>query len=137
MTPARARVLVVEDQALIALSLIADLSSLGCEVVARSATGERAIELARHYAPDIVFMDVHLGGDINGIEAASRIRLDCLACIVFITAHADGPERARMEALSPAAILGKPYDPQDLANVVQLAAGTERRWLQRFISASR
>ena len=66
------RALVVEDQVLIALSLIADITSLGCFVVARAATGERAIAEARRTKPDIVFMDVNLAGTVDGIEAARR-----------------------------------------------------------------
>jgi len=59
-------------------------------------------------------MDVHLAGRMDGIDAAARIKAQCAARIVFITAYADGPDRARMEALRPAAILGKPYHPSEL-----------------------
>ena len=112
------RAMVVEDQVLIALSLIADITSLGCFVVARAATGERAVAEARRTMPDIIFMDVNLAGTVDGIEAARRI-LDTLDTrIVFITAYADGDLRPRMDALKPMAILGKPYDHGDLARLV-------------------
>lgn len=132
-----ARVLVVEDQVLIALSLAADLSALGCSVVGRAASGEHAVDLARQTAPDIVVMDVHLAGAIDGVEAARRILRECETCIVFITAYADGPDRKRMEALQPVAVLGKPYDPRDLARVVGMAGGDDRAGWQRFAAASR
>jgi CheY-like chemotaxis protein len=109
-----ARVLVVEDQALIALALVADLVAMDCEVVGRAASGEAAVELARRLAPDIVVMDVHLTGRMDGIEAAALIKADCAPRIIFVTAYAEGPDRARMEPLRPVAILSKPYHPSEL-----------------------
>jgi two-component system, response regulator PdtaR len=132
-----ARVLVVEDQVLIALSLIADLCALGCSVVGRAASGERAIEAARQTMPDIVVMDVHLAGVIDGVEAAARIQQETGTRIVFVTGHADGPDRKRMEALRPLAILGKPYDPEELARAVELTLGTAPHWQDSFAAASR
>ena len=120
------RVLVVEDQALIALALVVDLAAMGCAIVGRAATGEQAIDLVRREAPDIVLMDVSLAGAIDGIEAANRIQRIAPRRIVFITAFSEGPDRARMDALSPAAVLGKPYDPDALAEVV----GACTAWLQ-------
>lgn len=112
------RAMVVEDQVLIALSLIADLTSLGCFVVARAVTGERAIAEARRTKPDIVFMDVNLAGTVDGIEAARRILETENTRIVFVTAYADGEHRPRMNALAPMGILSKPYDHGDLARLV-------------------
>ena len=123
------RVLVVEDQVLIALSLIADLSSMGCEIVGRAASGERAIELCHSHMPDVVLMDVHLAGTLTGIDTATTIQKDCAARIIFLTAFTEGPDRARMEALAPAAILSKPYDPEQLAEIVA-AAGAAGEWRQ-------
>lgn len=120
--PAPVRAMVVEDQVLIALSLIADLTSLGCFVVARAVTGERAIAEARRTKPDIVFMDVNLAGTVDGIEAARRILETENPRIVFITAYADGEHRPRMDALNPMAILGKPYEHADLARLVASAS---------------
>lgn len=116
------RVLVVEDQALIALALVADLAAMGCTVIARAASGEQATDLAGRNTPDIVLMDVHLAGAMDGIEAASRIQRQCSARIVFITAFSEGSDRARMDALRPAAVLGKPYDPDALAEIVGACA---------------
>jgi DNA-binding NarL/FixJ family response regulator len=116
------RVLVVEDQALIALALAADLAALDCEVIGRAATGEAALELARRHAPDIVLMDVHLAGRMDGIQAAALIKAVCAPRIIFVTAYADGADRARMEALRPAAILGKPYHPSELNLAIHVSA---------------
>ena len=125
---ARPRVLIVEDQALIALSLAADLTAMACEVVGRAASGEAAVELARRNSPDIVVMDVHLVGRMDGIEAAALIKAECASRFIFVTAYADGPDRARMEALGPVAILGKPYHPSELNLAVNVSS---RRRLRR------
>jgi DNA-binding NarL/FixJ family response regulator len=120
--PRRQRVLVVEDQALIALALAADLTAMYCDVVGRAATGATAVELARRYQPDIVVMDVALVGGMDGIEAAALIKAESAPRIIFVTAHADGPDRPRLEALKPAAILGKPYHPSELNLAVNLSS---------------
>ena len=124
--PAAPRVLVVEDQALLALALVADLAAMGCMIVGRAASGEQATDLARREAPDIVLMDVRLAGAIDGIEAAARIQRASSARIVFITAFSEGADRARMDALGPAGVIGKPYDPDALAKVM----GACTVWLQ-------
>ncbi len=123
--PPGPRVLVVEDQALIALALVADLRAMGCDVVGRAGSGEAAVELARLHSPEIVVMDVHLNGRIDGIEAAIRIMAERPTRFVFVTAYAEGPDRKRMEALGPVAILAKPYHPSELNLAVNVA--TRRR----------
>lgn len=133
--PVLKRALVVEDQALIALSLAADLAALGCDIVGRAASGEAAVELARRCAPHIVLMDVHLAGAMDGIEAAALIQAECGAHIVFITAFADGPDRSRMAALRPIAILGKPYDLDDL-NLMLRASALHDRTQQPQLAAA-
>lgn len=134
IAPIGPRVLVVEDQALIALALVADLAAMGCTVIGRASSGEHATDLAIQTAPDLVLMDVNLAGAMDGIEAASRIQHAGSARIVFITAFAEGPDRSRMDALRPAAVLGKPYDPDALAEVVQSCAA--RLWARRHEMAT-
>src|SRR5512139_3578993 len=89
----RPRVLVVEDQALIALALSADLTSMGCFVVGRAQSGEAAVEMARRLAPDTVVMDVHLFGRMDGIHAAALIKAEIAPRLIFVTAYAEGPDR--------------------------------------------
>jgi CheY-like chemotaxis protein len=127
------RVLIVEDQALIALALAADLSGMGCDVVGRAASGEAAVEMARLLAPDTVVMDIHLVGRMDGIEAAAAIKAAVAPRLVFVTAYAEGPDRKRMEALGPVAILGKPYHPSELNLAVNVSA---RRRLRRPVQAA-
>jgi CheY-like chemotaxis protein len=112
---------VVEDEALIALALGADLMALGCTVIGHVVSGEDAVARAGRERPDFLVLDVHLAGRMDGIEAAARIQAATGAEIVFLTAYSDGPDRPRMEALEPVAILGKPYEPERLAAIVAAA----------------
>ncbi len=130
------RVLVVEDQALIALALAADLTEMGCDVVGRAVSGEAAVELAWRLVPDTVIMDVNLTGAMDGIEAAARIREARAPRLIFVTAYTDGPDRRRMEALGPVAILAKPYHPSELNLAVNVAARRRLRGPSRAFAAA-
>jgi DNA-binding NarL/FixJ family response regulator len=130
------RVLIVEDQALIALALAADLAAMHCEVIGRAASGEAAVDLARRLTPDIVLMDVQLAGRLDGIEAAALIKAECAPRIIFVTAYADGPDRPRMEAIRPAAILGKPYHPNELNLAVNVSGRQRIRRQMQFAVAA-
>jgi CheY-like chemotaxis protein len=125
--PARPRVLVVEDQVLIALALSADLAGMGCDVVGRAASGEAAVEMARRLTPDTVVMDIHLVGRMDGIEAARIIKAESAPRLIFVTAYAEGPDRGRMESLKPVAILAKPYHPSELNLAINVSA-RRRMW---------
>ena len=130
------RVLVVEDQALIALALAADLTEMGCDVVGRAVSGEAAVELAWRLVPDTVIMDVNLTGAMDGIDAAARIREARAPRLIFVTAYTDGPDRRRMEALGPVAILTKPYHPSELNLAVNVAARRRLRGPSRAFAAA-
>jgi CheY-like chemotaxis protein len=126
----QARVLVVEDEILVAMDANDRLGDLGYEVCGTAATAEDAIALAREQCPDLVLMDLNLGGPRDGVHAAAEIRvLDPTVGIVFMTAYADPVNRARMAALDPDGIVIKPYTDADFARAVEhaLMAGRSRR----------
>ena len=103
----RPQALVVEDDGIIGLMIESLLDDLGCGVSV-VASGEEAVASARAHAPDLVLMDVGLGGEMDGIEAAERIRTECGCPIVFMTGAADPDTNARMKQIAGSAILGKP-----------------------------
>jgi CheY-like chemotaxis protein len=84
--------------------------------------------MARRLAPDTVVMDVHLIGRMDGIEAACIIKTELAPRLIFVTAFADGPDRGRMEALRPVAILAKPYHPSELNLAVNVSARRRIRY---------
>ena len=82
----KAKILVVEDQKIIALEITQRLEEMGYEVAGTAATGKAAIQLAADLAPDLVLMDVHLEGSMDGIEAASQIKNNPSTCNIPIFA---------------------------------------------------
>ncbi len=105
------RILVVEDQAIVAEDLAATIESFGHEVDT-AGTPQRALAAVVAAPPDVVFMDVHLAAGADGIDTAVQIRhLYPATRFIFLTAYTDPETRQRAEALDPAAYLPKPFDP--------------------------
>src|ERR1700733_3678431 len=86
---ARGRILVVEDEFLIASAVEVDLSDGGFEVVAVANTATDAVGLAREKRPDLVIMDIRLVGDRDGVDAALEIFRETGIRCIFATAHAN------------------------------------------------
>ena len=83
------RILIVEDERIVARSLREQLTSLGYEVVDSVPSGEEAIQRAEELLPDLVLMDIHLEGDIDGVEAAAIIRKQLRIPVVYLTAYSN------------------------------------------------
>ena len=115
------RVLIVEDEALIALELETFLSDFGLEVVGVADTGDRAIELALEHRPNLLMVDVFIRGDMDGIEAARRIRAAIDVPVVFLTAYGDEKTLERAKTTAPYGYLLKPYRPDSLRAAVTIA----------------
>jgi PAS domain S-box-containing protein len=106
----RARVLVVEDEGVVATDIIDILKKLDYEPVGTVATSEKAIEQAEALEPDLVLMDIRLKGDMDGIEASEVIRQRTRSSVVYITAHADIETVQRASTTYPLGYLIKPFD---------------------------
>jgi PAS domain S-box-containing protein len=119
MTPAR--ILIVEDERIIALDLSLRLKQLGYQVVATAASGDAAIAKASELKPDIVLMDIHIEGPMDGTEAAAEIHRRLGLPIVFLTAYAGDDILARALASLPFGYLVKPVETRDLHAAVQTA----------------
>lgn len=108
------RVLVVEDEALIAEELRERLTRLGATVVGPVDTAEAAVETAIRTRPDIVLMDIRLRGKRNGIAAANDIREAIEAPVVFLTSHSDRATLERAKESAPFGYVLKPFDEREL-----------------------
>lgn len=105
------RVLIVEDERIIAMSTSVNLKRMGCEIVGMVPSGPEAIAHAAEHRPDVVLMDIMLEGSMDGIEAAEQIRqAQPEVPIIFCTAYTDQGTRKRARAANPKAFLGKPLD---------------------------
>ena len=116
-----ARIMVVEDERIVALDLKGGLESLGYDVVAISARGADAVERAGQLRPDLILMDIHLEGAMDGTEAARLIREDWRLPIVFLTAYATEETLERAESSIPYGYLIKPFELRELEATVRMA----------------
>lgn len=108
------KILIVEDEALIALNIESRLVGLGHEVCGIVASGEEALSQAAALKPDLVLMDIHLAGAMDGIETAALIRERLAIPSVYLTAHADEATLARAKQTDPYGFLLKPFQEIDL-----------------------
>ena len=116
-----ATILIVEDDQVVAVDLEGRLERLGYQVADTAASGEDACEKVSKAQPDLILMDVHLEGPMDGIEAAQRIRQFCESPIIFLTAYADAATLERAKLAEPYGYLVKPFVPSDLHAAIQMA----------------
>lgn len=107
--PILSRALIVEDEILVAWHLESLLEDLKLEVLGIVSSGPEAIEKAISQDVDLIFMDINLHGDLDGIEIAERILARRKIHILFVTAYADEPVLSRIRAILPdSPIINKP-----------------------------
>jgi putative transposase len=111
---AAARILIVEDEGIVALAFRRTVTALGHTVVGLAASGQEAITQAAALRPDVVLMDIHLRGAMDGIDAAQHIRAQAPTPVIYVTAYADEPTAARAWQTAPAGYLVKPVGPHAL-----------------------
>jgi signal transduction histidine kinase len=116
-----ARILVVEDEQLVADDLREILESLGYVVVGLVAAGEDAIQHVEQNLPDLILMDIHLAGEIDGIQAAEQIQLRFDVPIVYLTAYADRTTLERVKATYPFGYIVKPFNESMLSTSIEVA----------------
>ena len=115
------RILVVEDERIVALDLATTLNNLGYAVVASVGSGEAAIEQAIKLRPNLVLMDIRLAGDVDGIQAAERIRKQVDVPVIYLTAHSDKPTLARARSTGPFGYVVKPFKTTELNCAIEIA----------------
>lgn len=115
------RILVVEDEGVIALEIAQSLRDLGHTVAGTADDCQGAVALARDEQTDLVLMDIMLKGDSDGIEAARRIRAERDVPVVFLTAYSDAQTLARAKDVAPYGFLIKPFRADELRAALDLA----------------
>jgi CheY-like chemotaxis protein len=103
------RILVVDDEIIIARELEARLVALGYQVLGIASTGRGAVELTERSKPDLVLMDIVLRGDMDGIEAAAEIRMRWGIPVIYVTAFADEATLLRAKITEPFGYIVKPF----------------------------
>ena len=133
MTPTK--ILVVEDEGGVALEH--QLKELGYMVPAVVATGEDALRLVAKTSPDIVLMDIRLAGDMDGIEAAARVRAQFSTPVIFLAVHADDKTLDRAKRTQPAGYLIKPVGEMELKTTIEIALVRHQREQQKRVYTQR
>lgn len=107
-------ILVVEDENIVSKDIQQCLKKLGYNVVATTATGEEAVQLAEEKNPDVVLMDIMLKGEMSGIEAAAQIKEHYDIPVIYLTAYADESTLSKAKITEPYGYILKPFKEIDL-----------------------
>jgi AmiR/NasT family two-component response regulator len=124
------RILVVDDEVVISTQLEEHLTAMGYEVVGRAASGEEAVEHAKHLKPDLILMDIVMPGEIDGISAAGTIRTELDIPVIFLTAYADDKFVERAKNVEPMGYILKPFREEEVKAAIEVALyrkASERR----------
>lgn len=116
-----ANILVVEDEAIVAMELEHSLTDLGYHVIGKVDTGEKAIEKAFSEIPDLILMDIQLKGQLDGVQAAAKISSEKDIPTVFLTAFAEDDILERAKSINPFGYLLKPVQSRDLKVAIEMA----------------
>jgi diguanylate cyclase (GGDEF)-like protein/PAS domain S-box-containing protein len=117
----KTRILIVEDEGVIALELRDRLADMGYEIVGPVPSGQEAIDHARELVPDVVLMDIILAGRMDGIEASEIIKNSLDIPVIFLTAHADERTLQRAKATGPFGYILKPFNERELQVSIEMA----------------
>ncbi len=117
----RMRILVVEDESIVARDIRLQLAELGYEAVGHARHGEQAVQLAATLQPDLVLMDVQLAGPMDGITAAELIRSRLGLPVVFLTAFTGDDTLDRAKQTDPFGYIVKPFTERELRTVLAMA----------------
>ena len=114
------KILIADDETLIAMSLTTMLQNIGHRVVARARSGQEAVEKAREISPDLVLMDIKMN-DMDGLEASKRILAEKPVPIVILTAFSQKDLIEQADAIGVSGYLVKPVSENDLLPAITLA----------------
>jgi len=129
------KVLVVEDESIVAMELEEQLKRLGCHVIGPVSTATAALRLCEAAAPDLVLMDIRIQGPQDGIETAQLLRDRFDVAMIYLTALADEITLGRAKLTSPDSYLLKPLRDDELKAAVEIAF--YKREMERVVERQR
>lgn len=133
--PDAPRVLVVEDEVIVAMEIQDRLEHLGYAVSDTLTTGEAALAHVSEAVPDLILMDIRLDGALDGIETAAAIRAAHDIPVIFLTAYSDDRTLERAKAAAPFGYIVKPFEERELYAAVEVARNIHR--LERKLQEQR
>ena len=117
----KARIMVVEDEAVISMEIQERLTKMGHLVCGTAASGDEAVSVATAKHPDLILMDVQLRGDVDGVQTAERIRDRIEIPVIYLTAFADDRTVERARHTEPFGYLIKPFSEKELYAAIEMA----------------
>lgn len=114
------KIVIVEDEMIIAANISLQLSALGYEVTGIIPRGEEALEHVKQNKPDIVLMDIQLKGELDGIETVRLMQQEQDIPVIYLTANADDAHFAKAKDTHPYAFISKPFKKLDLQRAIEL-----------------
>jgi PAS domain S-box-containing protein/putative nucleotidyltransferase with HDIG domain len=117
----KARILIVEDERIVAADIQRSLENIGYSVVATVSMADEAVSVAGDQLPDLVLMDIVLEGEKSGIQAADEIRRRFGIPVVYLTAYADEDVLERAKKSEPYGYIVKPFEHRELHSTIEMA----------------
>lgn len=137
------KILIVEDEGVVALSLQSLLTKMGYTIVGTAITGDEAIILAKEKHPDVILMDIHIKGSLDGIQTTEKINEFSDVPVIFLTAYADDETVSRALKTRSHSYLVKPVNQRELYSNIEFAIykrrlhdriGTSRENIELFLT---
>ncbi len=116
-----ARIMVVDDEAIISMQLKEHLTAMGYDVVGTGSSGKEAVELSDKLHPDLILMDIVMSGEKDGIDAAEIIQENSNIPVIFITAFGEEHFLERAKVLEPYGYIMKPLRKQEIKSAIEIA----------------
>jgi PAS domain S-box-containing protein len=123
----KSRIMVVEDEGVVALQIREALEGMGYEVPVVALSGEEALSKLMEVEPDLVLMDIQLKGGLSGIEAARRLRLRLDIPVVYLTAFSDDATLDQAQLTEPYGYVLKPFEEKSLHAIIQMSLKKHQR----------
>ncbi len=115
------RILIVEDERIVAFNLQQRLAHLGYEVPGVAVSGPESLDMIERLAPDLVLMDIHIEGEMDGIDVASRLADPPSVPVIYLTAYSEDATLKRARQTKPYGYLIKPFSERELHATIQMA----------------
>lgn len=125
-----ASIFIVEDELIEAEDIRQTLDRQGYQVTGIARSGESVLESLKDHRPDLVLMDIHLAGAMDGIDTAEQIRSLYHIPVIFLTAHADEITLGRAKITEPYGYVLKPFDDRELHSSIEMALHKHRTEMQ-------
>ena len=117
----KAKILIVEDESIVAKDIQVTLEKLGYDVIGTVAEGEKVFDIVKDKTPDLILMDIMLKGKMTGIDTSIQIHKEISLPIIYMTAYADKDTLSKAKMTQPHGYIIKPYKEVDLRTTVEIA----------------